>query len=60
MRLDEDAETTANAVSILYQNLQDFGFSDDFDSMGLGERARLGRTATRLRGAIGKFWPKAA
>jgi len=38
----------------LYQSLRGFGFSNDSASMGLGERARLGRTATRPRGAIGK------
>ena len=52
--------TPALHPSVLYQSLQGFGFSDDFTWKGPGERARLGRTATRPRGAIGKIRPEAA
>ena len=44
----------------LIQSFQGFGFTNDFASMGLGERARLGCSATRPRGVIGKKcgrWP---
>ena len=37
------------AVAALCQSLQGFEFSDDFASMGLKDRVRLGRTATRPR-----------
>jgi len=43
---------------VSYQSFQGFGFLDEFNSLGPGERARLGRTATRPRGAIGKILPR--